>query len=124
MFAQCAGSWTTQPSASSSVHHSRTKDLIHLDIQLLGPSPQYVHDDVELYDLVAWLLSGKLPPQWFVLLSLLSVPPRTIVQPRTAHFHSQYPLHLVVYKSRIHPVGSDESVFCVNRHIPECLSVC
>ena len=61
-----------------------------------------------LYDLVAWVLSGKPPPRWLVLLCLLSVLPRAIVQPRTAHFHSKHPLHLVVYKSRIHPVGPDE----------------
>ena len=79
------------------ITRSRTKDLIHLDIQLLGPSPQYVHDDVQLYDLVAWVLSGKLPPQWLVLLCLLSVLPRAIFQPR----HILHILHMVLIWSDV-----------------------
>ena len=36
---------------------------------------------------------------------------------------SQHPHRLLVSKSRVHPVGWNESVLCVNWNIPVCLSV-
>ena len=87
------------------------------------PNKKNVLDDVQLFGLVAWVLFGKLPQQWLVLLCLLRILLRVIVQPWTAHFHSQHPHRLVVYKSHVLSVGSNESVFCVNRNIPVCLTV-
>ena len=54
------------------------------------PPKKFVHDDVQLCDLLAWVLFDKLPPQWLVLLCILRVLLRAIVQPWTGHFHSQH----------------------------------
>ena len=74
------------------------------------PPKKNVHDDVQLYDLVSWVLFCKLPTQWLVLLCLLRIILRSIFQPWTSHFHSQHPHG----QSRVHPVGSNESEFCVS----------
>ena len=59
------------------ITRSRTKNLIHLEIQLLGPLPQYFYDDFQLYNLLypVYSVSSKLPVQRFLLLCILSVLP-------------------------------------------------
>ena len=127
MSAKCLESWTAQPAASCSEYHSiahrRSYSSRNLAPRTTPPNKKNVLDDVQLFGLVAWVLFGKLPQQWLVLLCLLRILLRVIVQPWTAHFHSQHPHRLVVYKSHVLSVGSNESVFCVNRNIPVCLTV-
>ena len=45
------------------ITRSRTKNLIHLEIQLLGSFPQYFYDDFQLYNLLypVYSVSSKLP---------------------------------------------------------------
>ena len=80
------------------IAQQRTKERTHLDIYLLGLFRQNVNDDVQLHDLVAWVLPSKFPPQCLVLLCLLSILLRAVVQSWTAHFHSHHTHLLVVYK--------------------------
>ena len=98
---------TSQPSAFSSennsIVHSRS---YHLEIQLLGPFPQYFHDDFSCAILYpVYSVSSKLPLKRFLLLCLLSVLPHRVFQPtRTNHFHRKHPLCIVFYESCIHPM--------------------
>ena len=59
------------------ITRSRTKNLIHLEIQLLGPFPQYFYNYFQLYNLLypVYSVSSKLPLQRFLLLCILSVLP-------------------------------------------------
>ena len=54
------------------------------------PKKKFVYDDVQVCNLLAWVLFDKLPPRWLVLLCILRVLLRAIVQPWTGHFHSQH----------------------------------
>ena len=73
---ECPGN--IQCAAQNSFLHSHqnfsmscSKDVPHLNFQLLGPAAKYIHDDIQLYNLVTWVLSCQLQSQWSILLCLL-----------------------------------------------------
>ena len=77
--------WTVVLRPLQNIAQQRPKERTHLDIWLLGLFRQNVDDDVQLHDLVDWVLPSKLPPQCLVLLCLLSILLRAVVQSGTAH---------------------------------------
>ena len=89
---------------------------------LCRPAPEYVHNDVILWNLVPRVLLLELPSEWGVFHRLFWCFLLTIAHPGAAHLH-RYNLLLVVYYPRINSVGPKILVLSVDWDVPVCLCV-
>ena len=125
MFAQCSGSWTTQPSASSSGHHSiahrRSYSSRHPAPWTIPPVCPWCCSAVRScslgqHCLVTFHRDGSYFSVFSVsFLARLSNQGQLISTASTLLWSTNRASTLL---------ARTKSVFCVNRHIPKCLSVC
>ena len=96
-----------------------TTSLIYLHV--CRPSPEYVHNDVALWNIVPGVLQLQLPSEWRVFHRLFCCFLLTIAHTGAAHLHRYNLLLLVVYYPRNISVDPKILVFSVDWDVPVCL---